>query len=110
MTAASLVLDPRNAPAQTAIPTSDQGPAAAAPRGLGVVGAPFPRAWSTPQVLPPLQSTTPAGVFSTGCRFLRRTIADQQAYLAAAVPTAPIRPLAPPVGARFPRWARVAAA
>ena len=110
MAKARLVLDRRNTPAQTAIPTSDQGPAAA-PRGLGVVGARFPRAWSTPQVLPPLQSTTPARVFPTGCRFLRHTIADQQAYLAAAVPTAaPIRPLAPPVGARFPRWARVGAA
>jgi hypothetical protein len=110
MAAASLVLDPRNAPAQTAIPTSDQGPAAA-PCGLGVVGARFPRSWATPQVvLPPLQYTTPARVFPTGCRFLRRTIADQLTYLAAAVPAAPIRPLAPPVGARFPRWARVGAA
>jgi hypothetical protein len=109
MAAARLVLDPRNAPAQTAIPASDQGPAAAS-CGLGVVGARFPRAWSTPQVLPPLQSTTPARVFPTGCRFLRRTITDQLTYLAAAVPTAPIRPFAPPVGARFPRLARVGAA
>jgi hypothetical protein len=105
MTASSLVLDRPSAQAPTAIPASPSAPATAPP-GLGVVGARFPRSWAEPQVLGPRPPTTPARVFPTGCRFLRRTAADKQAYLAIVVPTSPVRPLPAPVGARFPRWTR----
>ena len=56
---------------------------------------------SESQVLPPRQPGTTARVFPTGCPFLRRSAADQQAYVATAAPTSPVRPLTP-VGARFP--------
>jgi hypothetical protein len=105
MTASSLVLDHPSTPAPTAIPTSTSAPATTSP-GLGMVGARFPRAWAEPQALPPLPPLPPATtahVFPTGCRFLRRPAADQQAYLATATPTSPVRPLSAPVGARFPR-------
>jgi hypothetical protein len=105
MTASSLVLDRPSILASTAIPTSTSAPATAL-RGLGVVGARFPRSWAEPQVLPPRQPATTPRLFPTGCRFLRRTAADQQAYRATAVPTSPVRPLSAPVGARFPRWTR----
>jgi hypothetical protein len=102
MTASSLVLDHPSALAPTAIPASPSAPATAL-RGLGVVGARFPRSWAEPQVLPPRKPATTARVFPTGCRFIRRTAADQQAYLATVVATSPVRPLSAPVGARFPR-------
>ena len=86
MTASSLILDRPSTPAPTAIPTSTPAPATTA-RGLGVVGARFPRAWAEPQVLTPLPPATTARVFPTGCRFLRRSVADQQAYPATAAPT-----------------------
>ena len=105
MSASNLVLDRPSTPALTAIPISTSGPVTA-PRGLGVVGARFPRAWAEPQVLTPLPPASTVRVFPTGCRFLRRSVADQQAYLVTAAATLPVRPLAAPVGARFPRKAR----
>ena len=102
MVASTLVLDRPAGPAQPAIPASAPAPLAV-PRGLGVVGARFPRAWAERQVLAPLQSAAPTRVYPIGCRFPRRTAADEQTYLATAMPTVAIRPLARPVGARFPR-------
>jgi hypothetical protein len=102
MTTSSLVLDRPSTLAPTAIHNSPSAPATA-PRRLGVIGARFPRSWAEPQVLGPRPPTTPARVFPTGCRFRRRTAADQQAYRATVVPASPVRPLPTPVGARFPR-------
>ena len=67
------------------------------------VGARFPRIWYVPPNDPPTYRTEPLRIFPTGCRFPRRTLADDRAYRADTATVVPARPLPLPIGARFPR-------